>query len=64
MGAGTYDYIATEAIGTDAIRQAFIYKPAAVSPQGAFAILDSTVDSRFLDDYNRPVAGSDLYGQR
>jgi predicted extracellular nuclease len=55
MGAGTYDFIATGAIGTDAIRQAFIYKPAAVSPVGAYAILDTSVDPRFLDDYNRPV---------
>jgi len=55
MGAGTYDFVATGAIGTDAIRQAFLYKPAAVSPVGAYAILDSSVDPRFLDDYNRPV---------
>jgi len=55
MGAGAYDYIATGAVGTDAIRQAIIYKPAAVSPQGSFAILDGSVDPRFLDDYNRPV---------
>jgi hypothetical protein len=55
MGAGTYDYIATGAIGSDAIRQALIYKPATVTPVGAYAILDSSVDSRFLDEYNRPV---------
>jgi predicted extracellular nuclease len=35
MGAGTYDYIATGAIGSDAIRVAFIYKPAVVSPVGS-----------------------------
>ncbi len=55
LGSETYEYIATGAIGSDAIRQALIYKPATVSPMGAYAILDSTVDSRFLDDYNRPV---------
>jgi len=55
LGAGTYDYIATGAIGTDAIRVALIYKPASVSPLGAYAILDSSVDPRFLDDYNRPT---------
>lgn len=55
MGAGTYDYIATGAIGSDAIRVAFIYKPASVSPVGSFAVLDSSVDPRFLDDFNRPV---------
>jgi hypothetical protein len=55
LGAGTYDYIATGAIGTDAIRMAFIYKPATVSPLGDHAVLDTSVDPRFLDDFNRPV---------
>lgn len=55
LGAGTYAYIQTGAIGTDAIRQALIYKPATVTPVGDYAILDSSVDPRFLDDYNRPV---------
>jgi uncharacterized protein len=55
LGAGTYAYLATGAIGSDAIRQAFIYKPATVTPIGAYAILDSNVDPRFLDDYNRPA---------
>ena len=40
MGAGTYDFIATGPIGTDAIKQAFIYKPATVSLVGDFAVLD------------------------
>jgi hypothetical protein len=55
MGAGTYDYIPTGAIGTDAIKVALIYKPGKVTPVGAYAVLDSSVDPRFLDDYNRPV---------
>jgi uncharacterized protein len=55
LGAGTYDYISTGAIGTDAIKVALIYKPATVTPVGHYAILDSSVDSRFLDEYNRPV---------
>ena len=55
LGAGTYDYIATGAIGTDAIKVAMIYQPGKVTPVGDYAILDSTVDARFLDDYNRPV---------
>jgi len=56
--AGTYDYIATGAMGSDAIRQAFIYKPANVSPVGAYAVLDTPA---FLDpnntgaDKNRPA---------
>jgi predicted extracellular nuclease len=52
---GTYDYIATGAIGSDAIRVALIYKPAAVTPIGAFAVLDSAVDPTFDDTKNRPV---------
>jgi uncharacterized protein len=55
MGAGTYDYIPTGAIGTDAIKLALIYKPDKVTPVGNYAILDSSIDGRFLDDYNRPV---------
>ena len=55
MGAGTYDYIDTGVIGTDAIRLGFIYKPGTVTPIGDYAILDSSVDSRFNDDLNRPM---------
>ncbi|HEX6208112.1 MAG TPA: ExeM/NucH family extracellular endonuclease, partial [Actinomycetota bacterium] len=55
LGPGTYDYIATGAVGSDAIRQAIIYKPGEVTPVGDFAILDQSVDPRFLDDFNRPV---------
>jgi predicted extracellular nuclease len=52
---GTYDYVATGAIGTDAIKVALIYKPASASLVGGHAILDSSVDPRFLDQRNRPV---------
>ena len=55
MGAGTYAYVDTGTIGTDAIKQAFIYKPATVETVGAYAILDSTVDPNFIDTKNRPV---------
>jgi len=55
LGAGTYDYIATGAIGSDAIRVALIYKPAEVTPVGDFAILDSGVDPDFDDQKNRPA---------
>lgn len=54
-GAGTYAYIDTGAIGTDAIKQAILYKPTAVTPVGAYKILDSSVDARFIDTLNRPV---------
>jgi predicted extracellular nuclease len=54
-GFGTFDYIATGVIGSDAIRTALIFKPAAVSPVGDFSILDGSVDPRFVDFGNRPV---------
>jgi hypothetical protein len=55
LGAGTYAYVETGAIGTDAIRQGIIYKPATVMMQGAFEILDSSVDPAFIDTRNRPA---------
>jgi len=55
LGTETYAYIDSGYIGTDAIKVALIYKPASVSLVGNFAILDSTVDPRFLDTKNRPV---------
>ncbi len=55
LGAGTYDYIHTGYIGTDAIKLALIYKPGAVTPVGNYAILDSSVDPRFIDTANRPA---------
>ena len=54
-GPGTYDAIPTGPIGTDAIKVAFIYKPAAVTPMGVHAILDSSVDPTFNDEKNRPA---------
>ncbi|MGB4594872.1 MAG: ExeM/NucH family extracellular endonuclease [Anaerolineaceae bacterium] len=55
VGADTYDYIVTGAIGGDAIKQAILYKPASVTPIGAYQLLTSAVDSRFIDTANRPV---------
>jgi len=52
---GTYAFIDTGTIGTDAIKIGLIYRPATVSPMGAHAILDSTVDATFIDTLNRPV---------
>lgn len=54
-GTDTYTYIHTGFIGTDAIKVALIYKPGSVTPVGNYAILDSTVDPRFIDTLNRPV---------
>jgi hypothetical protein len=42
-------------IGIDEIAVGLIYKTAAVAPQGASAILDASVDPRFLDTLNRPA---------
>ncbi len=55
LGAGTYQFLDTGTIGSDAIKVGLIYKPEHVSPLGAFAILDSSVDPTFIDTLNRPV---------
>jgi predicted extracellular nuclease len=54
MGAGTYTFINTGIIGTDEIKVALIYKPAAVTPVGAYRTLTTAVDPRFIDTLNRP----------
>ena len=73
LGAGSYDYIDTGVIGTDAIRVGLIYRPDVVTPVGPYAILDSTVDPRFIDTKSRPVlaqtfmensTGERLHGRR
>jgi len=51
----TYAYIQTGAIGGDAIKQAILYKPASVTPVGAYQLLTTTVDARFIDTVNRPA---------
>lgn len=55
VGPETYAYIATGPIGTDAIKQAILYKPAKVEPVGTFAILDASVDPDFDTTRNRPA---------
>ena len=55
VGAGTYSFVATGTIGTDAIKVALLYKPSAVTPVGNFALLDNSVDPRFIDTKNRPA---------
>ncbi|MGD8840206.1 MAG: ExeM/NucH family extracellular endonuclease [Gammaproteobacteria bacterium] len=54
-GAGTWAAVGTEPIGSDAIKVALIYKPAAVTPRGDYAILDATVDPAYPDQFNRPA---------
>jgi predicted extracellular nuclease len=53
-GAGSYEFVATGSIGTDAIRVGFIYKPGSVMPRNR-AVLESSVDARFDDSKNRPA---------
>lgn len=53
-GAGTYAYVETGTIGTDAIKVGLIYRVAAVVPVGDYAVLDNTVDPRFDSDNMRP----------
>ncbi|MGH2454950.1 MAG: ExeM/NucH family extracellular endonuclease [Candidatus Limnocylindria bacterium] len=54
-GDEVYRFVDTGVIGTDEIKQAFIYNRGTVRPVGEFAILDSTVDPRFDDDRSRPA---------
>jgi predicted extracellular nuclease len=54
VGAGTYAFIPTGPIGTDAITTALLYKPSVVTPVGAFQLMDQSKDPRWLDDRNRP----------
>ena len=54
-GPATYAHLPTGAVGTDAIRGGFIYQPSVVSPVGPTAVLDGSVDPRFLDTKNRPA---------
>jgi uncharacterized protein len=54
-GTEVYDFVDTGVVGTDAIKMAYIYKPATVEATGDYAILDSSVDPRFEDDRSRPV---------
>jgi len=55
LGAATYAFIdvGTAQVGTDAITNALIYKSATVTPMGAAAVLDDTVDPTFIIG-NRP----------
>jgi predicted extracellular nuclease len=55
LGSGTYTYVNTGTIGTDAIKVGLIYKPAKVTTVGTYKILDSSVNPAFIDTRNRPV---------
>jgi hypothetical protein len=55
FGADTYDFVDTGAIGSDAIKVGFVFRPADVQLVGPYALLDSSVDARFNDRRHRPV---------
>ncbi|HSG80344.1 MAG TPA: ExeM/NucH family extracellular endonuclease, partial [Acidimicrobiia bacterium] len=58
VGAGTYDYIHTGPIGTDAIKVALIYKPGTVTPYMHVGVLDTLdfVDPNSTGEHqNRPA---------
>jgi hypothetical protein len=57
LGAGTYSFVDTGDIGTDAIKVAFIYKPAKVTTPTAFKLLTSAYNPLFIDTKNRPSLG-------
>ncbi|SDS29752.1 ExeM/NucH family extracellular endonuclease [Agrococcus carbonis] len=54
-GAARWAGIDTGRLGTDEITTALIYQPALVAPEGAHAVLDSSVDARFDSTKNRPA---------
>ena len=54
LGAGTYAFVNTGTIGTDAIKLAFLYKPGTVDLVGPAALLTRAVNPIFIDDKNRP----------
>ena len=54
-GMARWAAIDTGTLGTDQITTALIYQPALVAPEGAHAVLDSSVDARFDTSKNRPA---------
>jgi predicted extracellular nuclease len=51
---GRYDYVRTGTIGGDAIKVAFLYKSATVTPVGPPRLFTSADDPRFIATRNRP----------
>jgi len=55
VGKKIYDFVDTGVIGTDEIKQAFIYNRKTVKPVGKFTTLTSEDDPRFDDTRSRPA---------
>ena len=53
-GPDTYTYVDTGTIGGDAIKVGLVYRAASVTLIGPHAIIDSSVDTTFVDTKNRP----------
>jgi predicted extracellular nuclease len=54
-GSADFAYIDTGTIHNDVIKAGIIYRATKVTPVGAYALLDRSVDSRFNDARNRPA---------
>ncbi len=55
QGADRYRAVATGTIGSGPIKTGFVYDRTTVQPDGAFALLDRSVDLRFDDNRSRPA---------
>ena len=53
-GPDTYTYVDTGTIGGDATKVGLVYRAASVTLIGPHAIIDSSVDTTFVDTKNRP----------
>ncbi len=60
FGDGTYAYINTGTIGTDAIKVGLIYQPGLVTPVGTFQVLKSDRRSALPGYQEPPITGADL----
>ena len=55
IGGGAYAFVDTGTIHTDAIKTGFVYNSSTIRTTGPFAILDASIDPRFVDSRNRPA---------
>ncbi|RUO23643.1 hypothetical protein CWE08_03070 [Aliidiomarina iranensis] len=55
QGSEVWDYVATGFVGTDAIKNGFIYRTESIATVGDFAVLDSSVDPDFDSSRQRPA---------
>ena len=55
VGGGSYTYVDTGTIGSDAIKAGLLFDSSTIQATGSFAVLNSVVDQRFDDNRNRPA---------